>query len=260
MTEQEKQAIDEGIEGERKRANFLTWFPTALLYKPVIYAIATRASYKHINPNQLTLCMLWSVLLALPCFFCPSPYALLVAWFFLQFFEIFDDADGAVARVTHQLSPFGEQLDFLMHLICHPLMSVAIGYSVYFSVPGETIWSYPKLWVIVLVYGSLIITELTVRTLDALAGITKLKQPSSGVPAPLPTGFKGFLRCAYAQASCFVSAFPVYLLIVPIFLFVDRLTGTPIAFYYTLVLIAFTALRNAKVILGWLIKFSKAHV
>lgn len=77
-------------------------------------------------PNQVTLLMIafgvsGSILFGIPNVWCKAVgYLCWFLWFTM------DVSDGQVARVTKTFSKFGTEMDYMAHLICHPLMNFAM--------------------------------------------------------------------------------------------------------------------------------------
>lgn len=97
------------------------------------YAVKELASYcsvyfikKSVRPNTITLFMILfgiigSILIAIPDIFCKiAGYICWYLWFTM------DVSDGEVARYKKQFSKYGAEMDFIAHLIDHPLMNIAI--------------------------------------------------------------------------------------------------------------------------------------
>lgn len=85
----------------------------------------------NISPNTITLFMIISgviggILFILPSLICKI---LGIVFFFLWF--VFDCSDGEVARITRNFSKYGKEMDFIAHLICHPLLMIGVGLSYY---------------------------------------------------------------------------------------------------------------------------------
>lgn len=80
-------------------------------------------------PNTITLLMiLFGVLGAI---FFSFPYIFLKGLGCICFFlwYIMDCCDGEVARITKKFSKYGREMDYMAHLICHPLMNFALWLS-----------------------------------------------------------------------------------------------------------------------------------
>lgn len=82
---------------------------------------------KHkVTPNNITLLMIafgiiGSILFAIPSLPCKIlGYLCWIMWYTM------DNSDGQVARYTKKFSRYGTHMDFMAHLIDHPLMNIAI--------------------------------------------------------------------------------------------------------------------------------------
>lgn len=253
MASQEQ--IERVISNEKAKFTFQHAYITSLVLQPITFWMARKASNKGVNPNYLTLGMLLSVVLAIPCFFCPSPYAYLIGFLLLQFFEIFDDADGIVARATNQLSPYGEQLDYLMHLICHPLLILTYGYVVFQLIPDQKIWGFEKLYVLLVFFGILFLVEVSMRSLIELSSISRLKRPDTVTETKPLTGFSYVFRCCYNQISFCLTDFPVFALLIPIFFVIDGFLHLNLSFYAFVIYTSCSLLHELKMLLSYCILF-----
>lgn len=84
---------------------------------------------KNIKPNFITILMILfgvmgAILFSLPYII---PKILGITFFYLWY--IMDCSDGEVARFTKQFSKYGKELDYMAHLICHPLMNLSLWFS-----------------------------------------------------------------------------------------------------------------------------------
>lgn len=110
-----------------------------------------------ISPNTVTLLMIilgvmGSVLLALPHLFSMSLGVIcLWGWF------VMDCSDGEVARITKQFSKYGREMDYIAHLICHPLLNLSV--FLYYYQKGY------DLFVLALIAISFISLELVNRSI-----------------------------------------------------------------------------------------------
>lgn len=82
---------------------------------------------KHnVTPNNITMLMIafgiiGSILFAIPSLPCKIlGYICWIMWYTM------DNSDGQVARYTKKFSRYGTHMDFMAHLIDHPLMNIAI--------------------------------------------------------------------------------------------------------------------------------------
>ncbi len=84
---------------------------------------------KKVRPNFITILMILFGVLGAIFFSLPYiiPKILGITFFYLWY--IMDCSDGEVARFTKQFSKYGKELDYMAHLICHPLMNLSLWLS-----------------------------------------------------------------------------------------------------------------------------------
>lgn len=110
-----------------------------LVYFPMCYFISNRFSpyvsyycmkYKK-TPNQITGYMILSGAIGGLLFALPNILAKIVGMLLIQLWFVFDCSDGEVARYQKKFSKFGSELDFMAHLIDHPLIIFGFFCSLY---------------------------------------------------------------------------------------------------------------------------------
>lgn len=85
----------------------------------------------NIAPNTVTLFMILfgiigSLLLLLPSICLKSIGVLcLLLWY------VMDCSDGETARITQRFSKYGKEMDYMAHLVCHPLFVIAVWSNFY---------------------------------------------------------------------------------------------------------------------------------
>lgn len=138
-------------------------FPDRIWFKVyyIVYPLSVWFANRRVKPNSITLLMLPSALLAAFLFFTGNIVCVIIGAFVIQLFQIFDYSDGKVARATNQKSKYGKELDFLMHVICHPI--VFLSFSGLLKMTNSINPSI--IWIIVLV-GAII--ESAIRSLKNL--------------------------------------------------------------------------------------------
>lgn len=204
---------------------------------------------RNINPNFLTLMMLVTVLIAIPFFLFDNIILLILGFLIIQFFEIFDDADGIVARGTNQLSPYGEQLDYLMHLICHPIMICVFSYNIYNHL-NENVFSFiSNEYLMIILACVFIIFEYIYRInidLESLSNLRLNKKKERD-------GKNGILKCIWRSFS----SFPVFMQLFPIFLIIDSIFKINISIYIFIFFIFFWGINVFRMTLKKLIVYAK---
>lgn len=81
---------------------------------------------KGIIPNKITLHMIISGIVGGILFCFPSNLIKFIGMIFMQTWFILDCSDGEVARETKNFSKYGKELDFLAHIINHPIFTFAL--------------------------------------------------------------------------------------------------------------------------------------
>lgn len=86
---------------------------------------------KNIEPNKITIHMILSGIIGAILFSIPNTFVKIIGSIFIQLWFVLDCSDGEVARYTKTFSKFGKELDYMAHLINHPLFGLSIFISLY---------------------------------------------------------------------------------------------------------------------------------
>lgn len=227
----EKLTTDQIIETLDRAKADLSHHPqsTVRLLYPFTLWLAKIGLKHRVNPNFLTLCMFLTVLVALPFFCFSNAVCAIVGLLLIQWFEIFDDADGIVARGTGQLSVYGEQLDYLMHLFCHPLSLIVYAFAVWRTLPSEKMLDFLPLSnaVLLTVLCSIFaVSEYGMRAVIELDAMTRLKRLQKN-DTPDSEPMHGFRALIGMNLLCY----PVFMQLFPVFLVIDAFASTHISFW-----------------------------
>ncbi|WP_300901437.1 CDP-alcohol phosphatidyltransferase family protein [uncultured Bacteroides sp.] len=137
---------------------------------------------KGISPNMVTLMMIgWGILGSL-LFAVPNIYCKIVGYVCFYLWFTMDLSDGEVARTTHKFSTYGKEMDYMAHLICHPLMNIAM-WLTYLQAN-----KYDE-FMLACIFMTIISVELVMRNLisfDSYLGNTK----RGGTQQNLPSYFR----------------------------------------------------------------------
>lgn len=82
------------------------------------------------KPNTITVFMIFTGFLSGLFMFYPYVSGKLICFLLYLLWFAFDCSDGEVARFTHTFSKFGEQLDWVAHLICHPMFIIGMWFTI----------------------------------------------------------------------------------------------------------------------------------
>lgn len=127
--------MDDTVKEIRQYRNFKrlmkSAFPTLLLCAWISPYVSSFAVKKKITPNQLTLLMFPSSILASALLLFNPWYIKIIGALFVHFWYTLDLSDGQVARYTKNYSKYGQELDCLAHHFCHSFLIVAFCVNLY---------------------------------------------------------------------------------------------------------------------------------
>ena len=93
------------------------------LLSPYCSAFFIKRGY---SPNKVTVFMILFGIIGSIFFALPYGWAKIVGYIFWYLWFTMDLSDGEVARYTHKFSKYGVEMDYMAHLIDHPLMNIAL--------------------------------------------------------------------------------------------------------------------------------------
>ncbi len=236
-----------------KKSIIQSGFLTSIVLAPFSIVVAKFGLNKNINPNIITLGMLISVLCALPFFYFNAIWGVVIGLILIQAFEICDDADGIVARGSGKLSIYGEQLDYLMHLICHPLAIITYGYAIYIALPAERVFYFiDNLHLMFILCAIFIITEYAIRNFIHLDSITKLKMQIRDVESST----RHSQHIVKKIINHFI-LFPFFMQVFPIFLLIDLIFNINISIWVFIVAVVLWIIFSLFQVLKRFIKYMR---
>ena len=151
---------------EYKKSNPLPSIASCALIAYITYHftpyLAVACIRRDWSPNKMTLAMIITGIIGGIFLFIPNMPCKFLSIFLYLLWYTWDTADGQVARYTNVFSNYGRQLDWLSHLICHPLFIVALTAS-YIQLYTEFIFE------VILTSVVLLISELINRSLIAMS-------------------------------------------------------------------------------------------
>ena len=173
---------------------------------------------KNIKPNTITIHMILSGIVGAIFFSLPFLSFKIIGVILLQLWYVLDCSDGEVARWTKCFSTFGQELDYMAHIINHPLYGLSMLFSLL------QLHKYPISFIIFLILFSNI-TDLINRNLFAINIIKSYKLTSTKV---FPSDKRNsFLKILLGN---FVS-YPNLILFSVLFYFIDMYLGTNIVVF-----------------------------
>ncbi|MHC5268662.1 CDP-alcohol phosphatidyltransferase family protein [Enterococcus sp. LJL98] len=192
---------------------------------------------KGIKPNTITLHMIYSGILGAVLFAMPNTYIKVLGVLFIHLWFILDCSDGEVARYTKKFSKYGKELDYMAHLINHPLFGIAL----FCSLVQLNRYSFYILSVLVLLSNLL---DYLTRNLNTLDLVINLKAENKSIRSSSSTNWslKEFILFV---ASLFM-VYPNFILFSVLFFFIDYWVGTNIVYVYLILNIFITFIFNLK--------------
>lgn len=201
---------------------------------------------KGTKPNKITLHMIYSGILGALLFSLPNIYSKIVGAMLIHLWFILDCSDGEVARYTEQFSKYGKELDFMAHLINHPLF----GMSLFFSL--AQLDKYNLYYLSLLILFSNLLDYLT-RNLNTLYIIINLKSTKASNLSNNSTSWN--LKEVLLFISSIFMVYPNFILFGVLFYFVDYTIGTDVLYIYLWMNILVTLIINIRGIVQLVKKF-----
>ena len=165
---------------------------------------------KKYSPNSITMMMLITGLVFGIIMLIPNIMLKLLCFGGFLFWFSFDCSDGEVARFTKVFSKYGKQLDWMAHLVCHPLFVIGMWKTICDFYPNFNNVSFT-------VFSMLFLAvEINHRNIVA---ITNMNDESFDLypTTQVCSWYKAFLIYVKTQ----IAYFPNLVVFCPLFVFVD---------------------------------------
>lgn len=219
-------------------------FPDRIWFKIyyVVYPLSVWFAKKGVKPNNITLLMLPSAIIAASLFFCGNIITTCVGALVIQLFQIFDYSDGKVARATNQKSKYGKELDFLMHVVCHPIVFLSFSGLLFMTSTLDRQF----IWIIVM---SGAIVECSIRSLKNLVDAMDSKSILSSTST-----FQSRNTFLFVVDSIFngIISFPCFMSILPFVAIIDFVFkfGFSLTLIFVLIQVSYNFLYLIRMILS----------
>lgn len=193
---------------------------------------------RKVKPNTITLFMILCGIIGSILFAFPSLITKIFGVVFFHLWFIMDCSDGEVARITKTFSKYGKEMDFMAHLIDHPLMNLSL-WITFILIDIEN-WFIYSLLFILFISLELINRSLTLFT-TYLSSENKVKEEE---------------RTLFKYIVIQFSSYPNFILIYPAILLVDLfLGGFVVSQYILFIWFGMYAVLALKSIFKFLYKF-----
>ena len=162
-----------------------------------------------VKPNTITLFMIITGGLSGILFIYLSLWTKILCSFFYLLWYSLDCSDGQVARATSNCSPAGKQLDYIAHIVAHPLFIIGLFVTILSFYP------YCNLFYLITISLLLLSSEMCNRLVIALASYNEKKQSVVEIADNHP------IRKIYNFINCQIGFMPNLLLFFPGIIFYD---------------------------------------
>lgn len=180
---------------------------------------------KKISPNTITIYMILSGWLGGFLFMFDNLYLKIIGYMFIHLWFILDCSDGEVARITKTFSKMGKELDYVAHIVNHPMFAISFAISI-LQLSNNTLSDF---WLLV-IFSLLIIFNLIGRGLmslqliyDSKISIELDKKNENNISK---------LRIYIDYILRFFCEFPNIATIFPLFYFIDTYYATSLSLVY----------------------------
>lgn len=220
-----------------KNLSIKTYFLSSYLISNRISPYISEIYIKlNISPNTITIHMILSGFLGAIYFAIPNIFIKIIGALFIHLWFILDCSDGEVARYTKKYSKYGKELDYMAHLINHPLFGIALFFSLY------QLKRYDFYTLIFIVIASNFIDYFT-RNLVSLNEIINLKSKIDN-KGFMPGPGKWTLKKVILFIINIFAMYPNLVLFGVIIYFFDYFIGTDILFNYLVLNIIFSGMLS----------------
>lgn len=199
-----------------------------------------------IKPNTITIYMIVTGIIGAILFAFNIIWFKFTGYIFILLWLTLDCADGEVARITKTFSKFGKELDYIAHIINHPIFNIA------FFISLIQLYKYNIIFLSI-VSIVLISSNLVSRNLISIYTIFELKEKSKNTAS----NNRKLYRIIIIYLIGILTQYPNFVLIFPILYFIDALIGTSTSLMYFFIVTASSLFFTARSTIKTIFKFSK---
>lgn len=192
---------------------------------------------RKVVPNKITLHMIYSGIIGAILFSLPNIYLKIIGAIFIHLWFILDCSDGEVARYTKTFSKYGKELDYMAHLINHPLFGLAMFISL------MQLGRYNMYVLLIVVFASNFM-DYGARNLFTLKIVYELKQEKDA--NNINNKNKWTIKKAISFVISIFTLYPNIILFGVIIYFIDYFLGSNILFTYIIMNVLFTTVLFIK--------------
>jgi len=199
-----------------------------------------------IKPNTVTVYMIIVGIIGAILFAIDNIWFKFTGYIFILLWLILDCADGEVARITKVFSKFGKELDYIAHIINHPLFNIA------FLLSLIQLNKYNAI-LLAIISILLISSNLINRNLFSMSIIYDLKEkPKNAILNKLKIS-----RVIIGYIINILILFPNFVLIFPLMYFIDVSMGTFLSLMYFVIVAVSSVFFITRSAIKIIYKFAK---
>lgn len=198
---------------------------------------------KGIIPNKITVMMILSGIAGALLFATNNIYLQILSVFFINLWFIFDCSDGEVARITKKFSTFGKEIDYIAHVVNHPLLLISYSFVLYINT-NNVYFIIPLILICIL--------DLMYRNILTLQQIENLKVNNKNIGVKARVSFIRYVLMNFLITPNFVIFYPL------IYVF-DNIFGSDVSFYYSLITMIIMLFFIPRIIIQTTIRLYKAN-
>lgn len=199
-----------------------------------------------IKPNTVTVYMIIAGIIGAMLFAFDNIWFKFAGYIFMLLWLILDCADGEVARITKTFSKFGKELDYIAHIINHPLFNIA------FLLSLIQLNKYNAI-LLAIISILLISSNLINRNLFSMYIIYDLKVK----PKNVILNKQKISRVIIDYIISILIFFPNFVLIFPLMYFIDVSMGTFLSLMYFVIVAVSSVYFITRFAINIIYKFAK---
>lgn len=224
------------------RTYFLSSFLISNRISPYISMVYIKLG---VIPNMITIHMILSGIIGAVLFSLPYLLTKIFGALLIHLWFVLDCSDGEVARYTKKYSKYGKELDFMAHLINHPLFGAAL----FFSLHQLERYNFYNLIFIVVASNFFDYLNRNIYTLKLVID-TKSQVENKGY---MPTPENWTLKKIIMFIANIFTVYPNLILFGVLIYFIDYSFSTDFLYYYLVLNVILTAIFSIR----GLFKFTK---
>lgn len=202
----------------------------------------------NVKPNTITLHMILSGILGAFFFSIDNVFSKVLGAVLIHLWFILDCSDGEVARYTKKFSKYGTELDYVAHLINHPLF----GFSIFASLVQLEKYDFYYLLVLFLLSN---LMDYLGRNISTLNIVIKMKENQPNTHGQIGNPKKWTIKKVILFITDIFTIYPNFILFGVLIYFVDYFLSSDLLFWYLNLNVILTTLFHSLMLIKLIKKF-----